>query len=74
MGKAVRHVFLGRCARRVHAHVVAPRSAPFYPFPYAGIVENAAAAYELDPLLLAAIMRTESRYNPEAVSPRGRAG
>lgn len=45
-----------------------------YPFPYSGIVEHAASVYEVDPLLLAAIMRTESHFNPDAVSPRGARG
>ena len=74
MGKAVRHVFWAVVLVACALTSWRPALRLFYPFPYAGIVENAAAAYELDPLLLAAIMRTESRYNPEAVSPRGARG
>jgi len=39
-----------------------------YPKPYLQEVEEAAQEFGLDPLLLYAIMREESRYDPEAVS------
>jgi soluble lytic murein transglycosylase len=39
-----------------------------YPKPYLEEVEEAAQEFGLDPLLLYAIMREESRYDPEAIS------
>jgi len=39
-----------------------------YPKPYGQEVEEAAQEFDLDPLLLYAIMREESRYDPEAIS------
>ncbi|MBE3590029.1 MAG: lytic transglycosylase domain-containing protein [Firmicutes bacterium] len=45
-----------------------------YPFPYRGIIESAAREYGFDPLLLAALIRTESRFRPGAVSPPGARG
>jgi len=39
-----------------------------YPKPYVQEVEEAAQEFGLDPLLLYAIMREESRYDPEAIS------
>ncbi|MFA4885865.1 MAG: lytic transglycosylase domain-containing protein, partial [Desulfotomaculaceae bacterium] len=46
----------------------------FYPFPYRQITINYAAAYNLDPCLLAAIMKAESGFNSRAVSPKGARG
>ena len=39
-----------------------------YPRPYSTMVEAAANEFDVDPLLLWAIMREESRYDPEAIS------
>jgi len=39
-----------------------------YPKPYEGEMLEAAEEFDLDPLLLWAIMHTESRYDPEALS------
>ncbi len=41
----------------------------FYPLPYAGLVDAAARRFNIDPLLLYALIRQESRYDPRAVSP-----
>jgi soluble lytic murein transglycosylase-like protein len=38
------------------------------------LVEKAAREHELDPLLVDAVIRAESGYNPAAVSPKGAAG
>lgn len=46
----------------------------FYPFPYRQITINYAEAYNLDPCLLAAIMKAESGFNSRAVSPKGARG
>lgn len=46
----------------------------FYPFPYRDIINHHAARYGLDPLLLAAIIKTESNFHPLATSPKGARG
>ncbi len=46
----------------------------FYPFPYRQITINYAETYNLDPYLLAAIMKAESGFNNRAVSPKGARG
>lgn len=45
-----------------------------YSFPYQGIVYNYAAEKELDPFLVAAVIRTESKFNTKARSPKGALG
>jgi soluble lytic murein transglycosylase len=45
-----------------------------YPRPYSDTVRAAAEAFEVDPLLIWAVMRQESRYDPEAVSYVGARG
>ncbi len=40
----------------------------FYPLPFAGLVDAAARRFNIDPLLLYALIRQESRYDPQAVS------
>ncbi|WP_341473917.1 lytic transglycosylase domain-containing protein [Desulfofundulus thermobenzoicus] len=46
----------------------------FYPFPYRETVMNYAAGNGLDPFLVAAIIKTESNFNPRATSRRGARG
>lgn len=46
----------------------------FYPFPYRQITFNYAEAYNLDPYLLAAIMKAESNFDYRALSPKGARG
>jgi soluble lytic murein transglycosylase len=45
-----------------------------YPTPYSVTVEAAAAEFEVDPLLIWAVMRQESRFDPEALSYAGARG
>ncbi len=45
-----------------------------YPRPYSATVEAAAAEFDVDPQLLWAIMRQESRYDPEAFGYAGERG
>jgi peptidoglycan lytic transglycosylase len=45
-----------------------------YPRPYSDTVNAAAAEFNVDPLLIWAVMREESRYDPEAVSWVGARG
>jgi len=46
----------------------------FYPMEYEGIIRQYAEEYDLDPLLISAIIRVESRFNPKAVSHKGAKG
>ncbi len=39
-----------------------------YPFPYENVIEAAAAKYSVDPLLLVALIRQESSFDPSALS------
>ena len=45
-----------------------------YPKPYSATVQAAAAGFDVDPLLIWAVMREESRYDPEALSYVGARG
>ena len=45
-----------------------------YPFPYSEIVYRYALDRELDPFLVAAVIRTESKFNTQAQSPKGALG
>lgn len=74
MGRAARLVYWAILILAFTLVLWRPVMRLVYPFPYSGIVENAASVYDVDPLLLAAIMRTESHFNAEAVSPRGARG
>ncbi len=46
----------------------------FYPFPYRDTTTYYAGIYNVDPLLLAAVMKAESGFNSKAVSVRGARG
>ena len=60
----------------ISSHSRAPRAVweLSYPTPYSHTIQAAATRYDLDPLLLWAIMRQESRYDPNAVSYAGARG
>lgn len=45
-----------------------------YPYPYREIVEKYANAYEVDPFLIAAVIREESHFKPESFSHKGAVG
>lgn len=45
-----------------------------YPYFYREIIEKYAASYGVDPLLVAAVIRVESNFEPNAVSRRGALG
>ncbi len=45
-----------------------------YPRPYSDTVASAAAEFNVDPLLIWAVMREESRFDPEALSSAGARG
>lgn len=46
----------------------------YYPYNYREIIEANAAEFGVDPLLVAAVIRVESKFNREAVSSRGALG
>jgi len=46
----------------------------FYPLPYREAVVQRSKQFQLDPFLVAAVMRVESKFNPYAESPRGARG
>jgi soluble lytic murein transglycosylase len=45
-----------------------------YPFPWAGLIRVQSGAYRVDPTLMAAVIREESRFDPDAVSPAAARG
>ncbi len=45
-----------------------------YPFPYQDIVYQYALERELDPFLVAGVIRTESKFDRKALSPKGALG
>ncbi|SFM07554.1 lytic transglycosylase domain-containing protein [Pelosinus propionicus] len=45
-----------------------------YPFPYQDIVYQYALERELDPFLVAGVIRTESKFDAKALSPKGALG
>lgn len=45
-----------------------------YPFPHRDVILEAARAQNLDPYLVAAVIRAESKWDPDAVSPKGARG
>lgn len=55
-------------------HTDASRNALLTPLPYGSSIRSAAERYNLDGLLLAAIVEAESGFNPQAVSSRGAVG
>jgi soluble lytic murein transglycosylase len=46
----------------------------YYPYQYRQTIEANAAIYGVDPLLVAAVIRVESKFNPDAVSRMGALG
>lgn len=46
----------------------------FYPIHYQELITAEAEKYDLDPLLIAAIIHVESRWRADAISPKGATG
>lgn len=46
----------------------------FYPIPHHELIERYASEYEIDPLLVAAMINVESKFSTDAVSPQGASG
>jgi soluble lytic murein transglycosylase len=66
-------IALGEAVRR-RAGILPVALRALYPYPYRGQIEAEAAERCLDPLLLAAIIRQESRFDARAVSRVGARG
>jgi soluble lytic murein transglycosylase len=45
-----------------------------YPYSYRNVIEENAREFGVDPLLVAAVIRVESKYDARAVSPKGALG
>jgi len=45
-----------------------------YPYPYREVIERYATVFGVDPLLVVAVIRVESKFDPNAVSRRGALG
>lgn len=70
------HVVVGICLLLIVA-IAQPRQAALrylYPLRYADVLLHEAQKNHVDPLLVAAVARVESRFNPRAVSPKGAIG
>ena len=61
-------------AARKRAGLTLPVALGLYPLPYRGVIEAEAAEQCVDPLLMAAIVRQESRFEPSAQSRAGARG
>lgn len=51
-----------------------PAQKLFYPYPHRSVVEKYAALYQVDPLLVVAVMREESKFLPQSESRKGAKG
>lgn len=62
--------------RQVQASAAAPSAAPLtlHNVDVHAVVEETARANDVDPLLIHSVIKTESNYNPVAVSPKGAMG
>ncbi|MDP3058825.1 MAG: lytic transglycosylase domain-containing protein [bacterium] len=74
MGKYSRHFFL--CITLMMGLVLFGNSIEkvVYPYPHGELIESYAAAADVDPLLVAAIIYVESGFNTRAVSSKGARG
>jgi len=72
-GLARESIALGEAAR-VRAGMVPGVARALYPYPYRAVIEAEAAEHCVDPLLLAALIRQESRFDVRAVSIVGARG
>jgi len=72
-GYAREAILLSEAARK-RAGLSLPVALGLYPLPYRPVIEAEAAEQCVDPLLMAAIIRQESRFEPEARSRAGARG
>ena len=74
-GIAVAEALFENLPREVPAEWVTPDlRRMLYPFPWAALIRAQASAYRIDPSLLAALIREESRFDPGAESPASARG
>ena len=74
-GIAIAETLFGRCPSEVPVDWVAPELRRLlYPFPWAALIRAQATAFGIDPALLAAVIREESRFDAHAVSPAAARG
>jgi soluble lytic murein transglycosylase len=74
-GIALAEELFDELPRQVPADWVAPELRRIlYPFPWAGPIRVHATALRVDPALLAAVIREESRFDPRALSPAAARG
>ncbi len=55
-------------------YVLKPTLQYFFPIDYLDLIVEVGNNYDVDPLLIAALIKVESDYNPEAISPKGAVG
>jgi len=72
-GYAQEAIFLGAAAR-ARAGITSEVADALFPLPYRAVIDAEAAEHCVDPLLLAAIVRQESRFEPRARSRAGARG
>ncbi len=72
-GYAKEAIFLGGAAR-ARAAITSGVARALFPLPYRAVIEAEATEHCVDPLLLAAIVRQESRFEPQARSRAGARG
>jgi len=74
-GLSIAESIFGRRPRSVPFDWVAPSwLGTLYPLPWSDLVAGQAAAHRVEPALLAAILREESRFDPRAESPAAARG
>lgn len=61
-------------APKIVTRITATTSSSSQTLPYLKIIQNVAATYQLSPELIKAIIKVESNYNPQAISPKGARG
>ncbi|KAB2953187.1 MAG: lytic transglycosylase domain-containing protein, partial [Thermoanaerobaculia bacterium] len=72
---AIAEALFENLPREVPAEWVAPElRRMLHPYPWAALIRAQASAYRIDPALLAALIREESRFDPGAVSPAAARG
>lgn len=72
--KRIRFIFLFLAASAAIIFILDNAAIRLYPVKYSDIVQIYSQKYELDPLLVFAIIKVESNFKPDAVSPKNAMG